>query len=90
MTRDRTLNGANIPLLVRDHIANDEKSLCREFFGVGHVPSLSVPYLMRNHLEELERAGLIHGDVFGHYEVSPQWPHVQNALGLSLTQCARF
>jgi hypothetical protein len=81
----RALTGANVLLLVRDHIANDGASLRREF-GLDD----SAGYYVVPHLEHLKQAGLIDDDGNGHYEVSPQWPRIQNALGLSLTQCARL
>jgi hypothetical protein len=83
----RALTGANIVLLLRDHVANDEFSLCREFGFPGDSMAI---YYLRPHLEQLKQAGLIDDDGNGHYEVSPQWPRIQGALGLSLTQCARL
>jgi hypothetical protein len=42
------------------------------------------------HLEQLIRAGLITVDANGRYEASPDWPRMQGALGISLTQCAKL
>ncbi len=83
----RELTGANVLLLVRDHVANDVPSLCKEF-GFSE-PSMSVYYLTPL-LEQLERAGLIVDAGDGRYESSPDWPRIQGALGLSLTQAARL
>jgi hypothetical protein len=82
MTRE--LTGANILLLIRDGIANDEESLSRELgFAEGS-------YYVEPLLEQLKSAGLINHDGNGHYKVTPQWPRIQRALGLSLTQSARL
>ncbi len=82
----RQLTGANILLLVRDHVANDMESLSRAF---GLVDSMSYYYLIPR-LEQLVQAGLIVDAGNGRYEASPEWPRIQGALGLSLTQCARL
>lgn len=87
MAKSRALTGANILLLVRDHVANDIASLSREFEF--DQPSMQGYYLMP-HLEQLVRAGLITVDGNGRYEASPDWPRMQGALGISLTQCAKL
>jgi hypothetical protein len=83
----RALTGANILLLVRDHVANDVATMCREF-GFEHASMMA--YYLIPHLEQLQRAGLIIDVGNGHYEASPDWPRIQGALGLSLTQCAKL
>lgn len=83
----RALTGANILLLVRDHIANDIATMCQEF-GFEY-PSMSAYYLTPR-LEQLRQAGLIIDVGNGHYEVSAEWPRIQSALGISLTQCAKM
>jgi hypothetical protein len=85
-TMARELTGANLLLLIRDHLANDIASLSREF---GFEGSLSISYLLPR-LEQLTQAGLIVDAGDGRYEASPNWPRIQGALGLSLTQCARM
>jgi hypothetical protein len=87
MAKSRALTGANVFLLVRDHVANDLASLSREF-GFGS-PSTN-PYYLKSHLEQLQQAGLIIVGSDGRYEASPDWPRIQGALGLSLTQSAKL
>ena len=75
----RALTGANILLLLRDHVANDIATMSQEF-GFEY-PSMSAYYLTPR-LEQLRQAGLIIDAGNGHYEVSAEWPRIQSALGL--------
>lgn len=72
---------------LRDHLANDVASLCREF----NVPPSYGNYQLENVLRELEESGLIvhggpKGSFSGTFEVIPNWHRIQGTLGLSLTK----
>jgi hypothetical protein len=91
----RELNGVNVLLLLREHITNDLAGLCREF----GFNSPTYSYYITSVLRQLEDAGLIthqplegRGDELysGRLEVSPTWPSVQHALGISLTKVAQM
>lgn len=77
------LTGANVLLLVRDEIANDVPSLCREF-GIDPRGS-TLCYEVEARVNQLAHAGLIVDIGDGRYKVSENWGKIQSALGLSLT-----
>jgi hypothetical protein len=81
----RELTGANILLVIRDHIANDPDSLGREF---GLADSFS-QYYLEPHLQQLIQVGLVVSKD-NRFEVSENWHRIQGALGLSLTQAAKL
>jgi hypothetical protein len=91
----RELTGANVLLLLRDQIANDLESLCREF----GFSSLTYSYYVTQVLKELDEVGLIShqpargkGDTSysGRLDVSPKWPSIQHALGISLKKITQM
>jgi len=91
----RELTGANVLLLLRDHIANDLTSLCKEF----GFDSPTYSYYVTNVLRQLEEAGfIIHeptkdkgGSPYsGRIEVAPRWPSIQHALGISLKKVTQM
>jgi hypothetical protein len=91
----RELTGANVLLLLRDQIANDVTSLCKEF----GFDSPTYAYYVTNVLKQLEEAGLIvhqpaqdKGDTpySGRLEVAPRWPSIQHALGISLRKVGQL
>jgi hypothetical protein len=77
------LTGAKVLLLVRDGIANDVPSLCREFELESYYS-----YYVESHIHQLERAGLIADVGNGRYEASENWGRIQSALAISLKQLA--
>jgi len=90
----RELTGANVLLLLRDHIANDLDSLCREF----GFDSPTYAYYVTNALRQLEEAGLIthepvpggNAPYSGKIEVAEKWPLIQHALGISLRKVVQL
>jgi hypothetical protein len=89
----KIINPANVLIAIRDHVANDEDSLLKEF---GDNPY--GPYQMQNVLRQLQDAGLIvqcknpEGENGGSqtlsrkFEVVPNWYSIQATLGLSLSR----
>lgn len=90
----RELTGANVLLLLRDHVANDLDSLCKEF----GFDSPTYAYYVTNALRQLEEAGLIthapapgnSSPYSGRIEVAEKWPSIQHALGISLRKVAQL
>jgi hypothetical protein len=89
----KDLNAPNLMVALRDHLANDVESLCREF----HLEPYYGRFRVETVLRELKEAGLvIHkedpgmlddgspGLLYGTFEVAPNWPRIQATLGLSL------
>ena len=88
------MHGAHILLLLRNEIANDWASLCREF-GLNPKVYHTGHYFLRHKLDELREAGLVvfdDGDnargkgIAGQIELSDNWKMIQTALGISLVE----
>lgn len=73
------LNGANVLILVRDKIANDLPSLCRQFEMDPHSS-----YYVESLVHQLEDAGLIVDIGNGNYYASGNLRKITNTLKLSL------
>lgn len=90
----KDLSGAKVLLLLREHVANDLQSLCKQF----GFDSPTYAFYVLNILKELEESGLItHNPVpgnnepySGRIEVTERWPSIQHALGISLKQVAQL
>ena len=76
------LTGSRVLLMIRDKIANDIPSLCREF-GLSDAP-----HYIEIQIRSLKRVGLIVETDNGNYEVSKDWADIQTALDFSLKQVA--
>jgi hypothetical protein len=91
----RELTGVNILLLLRDQVANDLESLCREF----GFNSPTYSYYVTHLLKQLDEAGLItqhptpskdEAPYSGRLDVAPKWSSIQHALGISLKKVAQM
>lgn len=91
----RELTGANVLLLLRDHIANDLEGLCREF----GFDSPTYAYYVTTVLRQLDEAGLIthqpaqdksDSPYSGRLEIATKWPSIQHALGISLRKVVQL
>lgn len=93
---------AKILLLLRNGIATDWPSLCREF-GLDPAHHHTGHYFMRMSLEGLRRAKLVdygerdddedgfpEGPVKGRIGVSKDWERIQTGLGISLSEIAEL
>src|SRR5579862_812343 len=98
----RSLAPATVLLLIRDRVANDWPSLCREF-GMAPQPFRTLHGVLQRTLCELEAASLIQFErsetpvdqfgergTIGRIEVSPQWERIQTALGVSLVEISEL
>ncbi len=91
---------ATVLLAIRDHNANDWKSLCKEF-NLNHQQYHTGHYRLHDVLMQLRDAGIISFSLYetdkrgtagikGKIEISPQWEKIQTSLGISLVQLAEF
>lgn len=94
----KDVTGAYIVLLLRNRIANDWVSLCRE---LGFDPNqLTLSYFLLDKLKKLRMAGLIEydfdrqtirtGGINGQIVLSENWEMIQVALGISLADVAEL
>jgi hypothetical protein len=81
------LTGATVLLLIREKVATDLPTLCREF---GFDPDSHESWYITSHLESLKKVGFIVENSDGTYMVSDIWRNVQNALGISLTNVTKL
>lgn len=81
----KELNPPNVMVALRDCLADDIESLCKEFHEDTHYG----PYRVENVLRQLLDAGLIvdkskRRPFSGKVEVAPNWHRIQATLGISL------
>jgi hypothetical protein len=86
----RLMNGINILLLLRDRIANDWTSLCREFrCNPKSLATDTLTQILRQQLEEFRKLGLIKfdddpnasGGIDGQIHILEHWTSIHRALG---------
>jgi hypothetical protein len=91
---DGKINGASVLLKVRDGKASDWDSLCASF-GINpdfYAARSDKPHLVQV-VETLERAGLLRVQGKGEamkLRLADKWDRIQSALGISLTDFARY
>lgn len=100
MSNRGKLSPAKLLLLVRNGIANDWASLCREFH-LDPAHDRTDNYILRRSLTALRRAELIHYEytqdnthgqelIKGKIAISPNWERIQTALEISLAHLAEL
>ncbi len=93
----REINGARVLWLLRQGLANDWASLCGAL-GLGDSAD-SLAFILRRVLDDLREIGLVEFELEGNHRrekiagaisLSPAWPKLQLALGISLAEVAKF
>ena len=90
--------GASLLLMLRDGVANDWASVCKEC-GLDPAEGSTAHSILQHKLEELRKAGFIEfdtdprgylADIIGPIRITKAWETAQLALGISLSELAEL